>query len=82
MYNKFLKTMLNIFREISKLCILTILWGIPVLVSWMTQNYHYLWLFGLSLIATVGVLAHYEDIAKIEAGYNVDELPDNEDYNE
>lgn len=74
--------MTNIFREISKLCVLVTLWVIPVLVSWMTQNYHYLWLFGLSLIATVGVLTHYEDIAKIEAGYNVDELPDNEDYDE
>ena len=72
--NKKLKNyMVHIVREISKLCMFTILWGFPLLlVRWNGDN-NFLWFFILSLIVTVGVFSHYEDLEK------VDNLKDNND---
>lgn len=71
--------MIHIFRELIKFCLTAMLWGIPVLLSWMNQNNHFLWLFVLSLLVTVGVLTHYEDLARIEAmnepPIDVDDIP-------
>ena len=70
--------MTQIFREISKTIILAILWGIPVLLSWLFKTPHFLWFFAISLLETTGVLAHYEDLARIEAQIPLTELEENE----
>ena len=43
-----------------------ILWGFPlVLVRWTGDN-GFLWFFIVSLIVSVGVFSHYEDLEKID----------------
>lgn len=63
---KFENRMIHIIREISKLCMFTILWAFPVLLSRWNGNSHYLWFFALSVVATVGVFSHYENLEKID----------------
>ena len=68
--------MLNVVREIGKLCMFAILWGFPVLLSRWNENNNFLWLFILSTIITVGVFSHYEDL---EAIYKIEELNEDND---
>lgn len=63
---KFENRMLYIIREISKLCMFTILWAFPLLLTRWNGNNNFLWFFVLSLIVTVGVFSHYEDLEKID----------------
>lgn len=58
--------MIHIVREISKLCMFTILWTFPVLLARWTGNNNFLWFFILSVIVTVGVFSHYEDLEQID----------------
>lgn len=74
---KFENRMIHIIREISKLCMFTILWAFPVLLSRWNGNSHYLWFFALSLVVTVGVFSHYEDLEKID-NFNSDNDGSNE----
>ena len=43
-----------------------IMWGFPLLLTRWTGNSNFLWFFILSLIVTVGVFSHYEDLEKID----------------
>lgn len=70
--NKKLKTMLYIIREISKLCMFTILWAFPLLLARWSGNNNFLWFFALSFLATVGVFSHYEDLERID-GFRYDD---------
>lgn len=63
---KFENRMLYIIREISKLCMFTLLWAFPLLLTRWNGNNNFLWFFALSLIVTVGVFSHYEDLEKID----------------
>ena len=63
---KFENRMLYIIREISKLCMFTLLWAFPLLLTRWNGNNNFLWFFVLSLIVTVGVFSHYEDLEKID----------------
>ena len=63
---KFEIRMIHIIREISKLCMFTILWAFPLMLTRWTGNYCFLWFFALSLIVTAGVFSHYEDLEKID----------------
>lgn len=58
--------MVHIIREISKLLMFTIVWAFPVLLFRWSGNGSYLWFFALSVIVTVGVFSHFEDVTKIE----------------
>ena len=66
MLTKFEKRMIYLIREISKLCMFLIMWGFPLLLTRWTGNSNFLWFFILSLIVTVGVFSHYEDLEKID----------------
>ena len=63
---KFEIRMIYLIREISKLCMFLIMWGFPLLLTRWTGNSNFLWFFILSLIVTVGVFSHYEDLEKID----------------
>lgn len=56
--------MLYIIREISKLCMFTILWTFPLLLAYWNEDNDFLWFFALSLVATVGMFSHYEDLER------------------
>lgn len=62
--------MLYIIREISKLCMFVMLWGFPLLLVRWSGNYDFLWFFVLSLIVTVGVYSHYEDLEETDKKSN------------
>ena len=66
MLTKFEIHMIYLIREISKLCMFLIMWGFPLLLTRWTGNSNFLWFFILSLIVTVGVFSHYEDLEKID----------------
>lgn len=51
---------LLVCREICKLLMFTILWTIPIVISKLTDNYNYLWLFALSILMTMYLFLHYE----------------------
>lgn len=61
--------MLGIIREISKLCMFTIMWVFPLLLSRWNGNNNFLWFFILSIVVTVGVFSHYEDLEKIDDSF-------------
>lgn len=58
--------MIHLVREISKVCMFTVLWALPLVMSRMFDSNYYLWFFILSIIATAGMFAHYEDLEKID----------------
>ena len=68
--------MLQIIRELSKLCMFIVLWAFPMLLAHWNGNNHFLWFFILSVISTIGVFSHYEDLSRI------DKLKDNEEEDE
>lgn len=53
-------------REISKLIMFAITWGIPVVLSKVNQNNYYLFFFILSSLVTIGLFSHYEDIESMD----------------
>lgn len=57
---------ITIVREISKLCMFTILWAFPLLLTYWSGNNNFLWFFILSFIVTVGVFSHYEDLERTD----------------
>lgn len=58
--------MVRVVREICKLIMFTLLWAIPVLAAYWNHNNYFLFLFAVSIIATVGLFSHYEDLSKYE----------------
>lgn len=59
--------MIHFIREISKLCMVSLLWAFPLLLyRWSDGNSNYLWFFALSVLSTMGVFSHYEDLEKID----------------
>ena len=56
---------MHIIREISKLFMFTVLWGIPLLLAYLTDNNYYLWLFTMSFAGMCMMFGHYEDIERI-----------------
>ena len=63
--------MVHLIREISKLCMFTILWAFPIVLAHMFRSNYYLWFFILSLIVNVGVFSHYESLEKVDALKNI-----------
>ena len=63
--------MVYLIREISKLCMFTILWAFPIVLAYMFRSNYYLWFFLLSLIVNVGVFSHYESLEKVDALKNI-----------
>lgn len=55
----------RIVREICKVIMFVILWGLPVLLSWMNNDNKYLWLFCVSVLGTIWLFNHYEDLERI-----------------
>lgn len=68
--------MIYIIREISKLSMFTILWLFPIFLARWNENNNYLWFFILSLIVTVGVFSHYEDLERLESHNHFNEEED------
>lgn len=64
--------MKGLIREISKLCMFAILWACPVVLAHLFSNSAFLWLFILSIVGTIGVFSHYEDLEKIDL-FDIDE---------
>ena len=60
------ETMLHILRELNKFGMFVVLWGFPIFLSLELENTNFLWFFVVSLLGTVGVFNHYEDLARIE----------------
>lgn len=54
-----------IVRELAKVLMFIVLWSIPVLLAHINQNNNFLWFFILSVIFTLMVFLHYEDLEKI-----------------
>lgn len=67
---------ITIIREISKLCMFTILWAFPLLLTRWSGNYNFLWFFVLSFIVTVGVFSHYEDLERTDKLNSIDDESD------
>lgn len=61
---------IRVIREVSKCIMFTILWTFPLLLTRWNGNNNFLWFFALSLIVTVGVFSHYEDLEKIDKNDN------------
>ena len=53
---------MRIVREICKVIMFTQLWATPLVIAKMFDSPHYLWLLALSLIGTILLFSHYEDI--------------------
>lgn len=68
--------LIGIFRELSKLVMFTAIWGLPLYLSRVTGSYSYLWLFILSVIFTIGMFSHYEDLEKIDRINELKKLKD------
>ena len=58
--------MVFIVRELAKVVMFTILWGLPVLLAHINQNNYYLWFFVMSAIFSGLIFGHYEDLEKID----------------
>lgn len=56
----------SLIREISKLVMFTILWAFPLWLSKDTGNYNYLWFLILSVIFTMVMFTHYEDLERVD----------------
>lgn len=67
-----------IVRELAKVVMFTILWGIPVLLAHLNQNNSFLWFFILSVIFTGIMFGHYEDLEKIDKGKKCNYNKDND----
>ena len=72
--NEYMK---QIFRELSKLCMFTIIIGFPLWLSYWNRNNNYLWLFILSLVLLFMIFNHYEDLEQIDNFY--EKMEDEED---
>lgn len=57
---------INVVREIVKLCMFIVLWGFPILLALHFGSNLYLWFLVVSIIATVGMFSHFEDLEKID----------------
>ena len=68
--------LIGIFRELSKLVMFTAIWGLPLYLSRVTGSYGYLWLFILSVLFTIGMFSHYEDLEKIDRINELKKLKD------
>lgn len=68
--------MKTFIREISKIIMFTILWGIPLLVAKHFDSPKYLWLFVVSGIFTSSMFSHYEELESFEQ--DIEEEPTNE----
>ena len=68
--------LIGIFRELSKLVMFTAIWGLPLYLSRVTGAYGYLWLFILSVLFTIGMFSHYEDLEKIDRINELKKLKD------
>ena len=55
---------MNVVREISKLVMFVILWGIPVGCAVLFGSAWYLVLFIVSAIGTLMLFGHYEDLER------------------
>ena len=60
------RSITTIVREIAKTILLTFMWALPVYVAKLFGSQGYLWLWVLSLFATIGIFQHYEDLEKID----------------
>lgn len=74
--NKNLNDMTYLIREISKLIMFIVTWTLPVLLSRWNENNHFLWLFILSLVVTVGIFQHYEELEKVSNFESVEDGTD------
>lgn len=58
--------MIHLIREISKLCMFTVIWALPIVLARMFGSGLYLWFFVVSFIVTTGIFDHFEDLEKID----------------
>lgn len=58
--------MVFIVRELAKVIMFTVLWGIPVLLTHMNQSNYFLWFFIMSALFTVLLFEHYRELEKID----------------
>ena len=56
---------MEVFRELCKVIMFTQLWAMPLLTARLFDNQWYLLLFIVSLIGTVTLFSHYEDVTKV-----------------
>lgn len=56
----------EIVREISKLAMFAMLWAFPLWLSKDTGNYNYLWFLMLSVVFTMAMFTHYEDLERVD----------------
>ena len=55
-----------VIREISKVIMFTLMWGMPILLAYLFKNTDMLWFYALTFVCTFVMFGHYEDIAKEE----------------
>ena len=58
--------MVELFREIGKVCMFTLVWVFPIYLAQTNADSSYLWLFVISFILTFGIFGHYEDLRDTE----------------
>lgn len=71
--------MLQVVREVIKLCMFVVLWVIPANLANTFHNGGYLWGYIVSFIVTVGVFSHYEDLERTDRIPKCDDEEDKED---
>lgn len=59
-----------VIREVSKIVMFVVIWCIPVLIYRWTEKSGFLWLFIVSILVTVGIFSHFEDLEKIDHNNN------------
>lgn len=56
----------GVIREFAKLIMFLALWTFPMYLARVTGHYEYLFFFIVSLLGTLMLFTHYEDLEKID----------------
>lgn len=59
-----MKYLLMITRELIKLIMFGVSWGFPIYLSRQFGSSKFLWFFVISMLLTIAIFSHYEDLKK------------------
>ena len=74
-----MSAIIRVSREIIKLAMFIIIWGLPLYLSRTMGDSSYLWLLILSFILNIGLFDHYEDLERIDRVNDLKKLQDGKD---
>ena len=65
--------MIRFVREVVKLTMFIIIWGIPIYLADRYKDSDYLWLFLACVLVMSWVFSHYEDLENVQKNNKEDE---------